>query len=62
VKHAYKKDDALSRWVVRLIERRGKNKATVALANKLARIAWVVTTQGVSYNPGYLTKRLTTSS
>lgn len=51
VKHAHKKDDALSRWVVRLIERRGKNKATVALANKLARIAWAITTQGSRYHP-----------
>jgi len=54
VKHAEKKEDALSRWVMRLSERRGKNKATVALANKLARIAWVVTTKGMSYEPRYL--------
>mgnify|MGYP001089985535 CR=1 FL=1 len=51
IKHAHKKDDALNRWVVRLIERRGKNKATVALANKLARIAWAITTQASRYHP-----------
>ena len=51
--HAHKKDDALSRWVTRLVERRGKNKATVALANKLARIAWAVTTSGKLYTENY---------
>ncbi|MEE9412957.1 MAG: IS110 family transposase [Methylococcales bacterium] len=51
--HAHKKDDALSCWVMGLIERRGKNKATVALANKLARIAWAVTTSGKSYTENY---------
>ena len=30
--------------------RRGKNKAIVALANKLMRIVWVVLTQGVEYD------------
>lgn len=49
VTHAHKKDDALSCWVTRLVERRGINKATVALANKLARIAWAVTVQGSHY-------------
>ncbi len=29
-------------WLRNLIARRGKNKATVALANKLARIAWSI--------------------
>jgi transposase len=49
VNHAHKKEDAPSCWVTRLVERRGKNKATVALANKLARIAWAVTTSGQPY-------------
>jgi len=53
VKHAHTKDDALNVWVTRLIERRGKNKATVALANKLARIAWAVTTTGKPYESNY---------
>jgi len=53
VKHAHKKEDAMSCWVARLIERRGKNKATVALANKLARIAWAVTTTGQPYKDNY---------
>jgi len=55
VRCAHTKDDALSRWVTRLIERRGKNKATVALANKLARIAWAVLTTGKTYEVNYAT-------
>ena len=46
---ANKKSDRLSRWVCQLIEKRGMNKATVALANKLARIAWAVTTNKEVY-------------
>jgi transposase len=36
------KTDRRSQWVRGLIERRGKNRAAVALANKNARIAWVL--------------------
>jgi transposase len=36
------KTDRRSTWVRGLIDRRGKNKAAVALANKNARIAWVL--------------------
>lgn len=46
---AHKHNDQLSVWISRLIEQKGMNKATIALANKLARIAWVVTTQQVDY-------------
>jgi transposase len=53
VRVAHTKDDALSRWVTRLIERRGKNKAIVALANKLARIGWAVITSGKPYEVNY---------
>ena len=37
-----KRDDTLSRWTNEVIARRGVNKACVALAHKLARIAWAV--------------------
>lgn len=37
-----RRDDSLSAWLKPLIERRGTNCATVAFANKLARIAWNV--------------------
>ena len=36
------KPDRLCAWVLRLEQRRGHNKATIALANKLARIVWAV--------------------
>ncbi len=51
VRHAKCKEDRLSRWVNRLCERRGINKATVALANKLARIAWSVLRNKTTYRP-----------
>ena len=39
---AAKKDDRLSRWINKVRAERGYNKATVALANKMARIGWAV--------------------
>lgn len=51
VNAAQKKDDPLSRWVNRLRETRGTNKATVALANKLARIGWAILRNGTTYQP-----------
>lgn len=50
VRWADKHTHAQSRWIQALIARRGKNKAVVALANKLMRIAWIVLTQGVEYD------------
>lgn len=49
IKHAAKKEDRLSRWATELVARRGQNKATVALANKMARIGWAVLVSGQSY-------------
>lgn len=49
VNYAHRKEDRLSLWITRLIEKRGKNKAIVALANKLARIAWAITTSKSEY-------------
>lgn len=43
------KDDRLSRWINRLIAERGFNKAVVALANKLARIGWVILAKNTVY-------------
>lgn len=48
IRHLGDKQDRTSCWVRRLIERRGQNKATVALANKQARWAWAVMTQAVA--------------
>jgi len=49
VRAAANKDDNLSRWIQALVERRGVNKATVALANKLVRIAWAILATGCCY-------------
>lgn len=42
--------DPLRVWALRTQERRGHNVAAVALANKLARIAWAVWTRGCDYH------------
>lgn len=39
----------LSEWVSKKLEERGWNKTCVALANKTARIAWVIMSKGESY-------------
>jgi transposase len=46
---AQNKEDGRSRWVTALATRRNKNIATVALANKNARIAWSILHRGESY-------------
>lgn len=46
------KDDRLSRWINSLLARRHKNVVAVAMANKLARIAWAIMTKGIDYDPG----------
>ncbi len=48
--HCDKKQDKLSLWLQALIERRGFNRAAVALANKNARILWAMTTRGTKYD------------
>jgi len=40
IRNVDKNDDRLSRWAKELVERRGKHKAVVAVANKMARIMW----------------------
>ena len=39
------------RWVLELVERRGKHVAAVALANKTARIIWALLGRGEEYKP-----------
>ena len=50
LKNCQDKTDSLSRWLQALIERRGFNKAAVALANKNARILWAMATQDKEYS------------
>jgi len=49
LKIAARRNDRIARWVCGLATRRGFNVATVALANKNARIAWAMLTRGDSF-------------
>lgn len=51
VRVAAKKEDRLSQWINKLVARRGHNRAVVALANKLIRMAWVVVAREEEYRP-----------
>lgn len=44
-----KRDDSRSLWLKGIVERRGFNKALVALANKTARTAWALLMRKESY-------------
>jgi transposase len=44
-----KNPDRLQAWALRVQDRRGHNRAAVALANKIARIAWAVWSKGTLY-------------
>jgi transposase len=45
------KTDRFSLWAQALLARRGHNKACVAVANKIARTAWVIMARGETYRP-----------
>jgi len=51
IRHATHRDDGLSRWVNGLVARKHVNVATVALANKTARMAWAIAHGNVDYDP-----------
>ena len=51
VRRTRDKEDKRSNWINNLIERRGFNKAVVAVANKNARVAWVLMAKDKSYRP-----------
>lgn len=52
VRTAAGKTDARSDWINRLRQRRNKNIAAVAVANKNARIAWALMSKDSDYQPG----------
>jgi transposase len=52
-----KSRDPLQQWALAVQERRGRNRAAIAVANKLARIAWAVWSHDVPY--GYKTAEKT---
>lgn len=47
----HKKSDRKSHWLRQLLTRKHKNKVRIALANKMARIAWVILARGERYRP-----------
>jgi transposase len=51
IRHAKDRDDGLSQWLNELVARKHVNVATVALANKTARIAWAIVHNETSYDP-----------
>jgi transposase len=50
-----KQSPGLSAWLGKLIARAHPNIVTIALANKMARMAWVLLTRGETYRPPLLT-------
>ena len=56
---AHRRSDRISQWAVALRERSGWQKAVVALANKNARILWVVMTRGEAFDPNHLSLKPT---
>ena len=49
-----KQSSGLSTWLASLIARKRKQVATVALANKMARMVWAVLFKGEAYRPPLL--------
>jgi len=49
----------LGQWVYRLSQRAPRNKVVVAMANKLARIAWAVLSSGRDFRHPPLQQRAT---
>jgi transposase len=52
LRHIGGKDDGLSHWLQALVSRKHVNVATVALANKTARIAWALVHNEAAYDEG----------
>jgi len=59
IRRLEKRDDARGWWVKPLLERRGFNKTTVALAAKNARILWVLMARGEHYQRGHVAPSFT---
>jgi len=51
MRHSKHKDTPLAGWINALMEKKPFRLASVALANKLARIAWVILTREETYQP-----------
>lgn len=53
IQYAGKKDDPMSCWIKKIVVRRGKNRATIALAAKMARTALAVIKSKTEYKADY---------
>jgi transposase len=51
MRHSKHKDTPMAGWINALMEKKPFRLASVALANKLARIAWVILTRDEAYHP-----------
>jgi transposase len=51
-----KTKSVLADWARRLLEKKSFALVSVALANKIARIAWAIMAKGQSYDPAYMSK------
>ena len=51
IRHAKIQSTPLAAWIHGLLEKKPFRLVSVALANKLARIAWAVLTRGETYQP-----------
>jgi hypothetical protein len=47
------RDDPLSRWAIGIAKRKHPNVATVALANKTARMTWAMLCNETNYDPDF---------
>ncbi len=51
---AHRRRDRISQWLVQLLARVGWQKATVALANKNARVLWAVLSKGLAFDADHI--------
>jgi transposase len=51
IRHAKPGRPGVSAWLLKLLERKPRKVAAVALANKMARILWAMLTSGSTYRP-----------
>jgi transposase len=54
IRHTKDKPTPMANWIRKLLEKKPFRIVSVALANKLARIAWVVLTRKEAYRPYHL--------
>jgi transposase len=57
IRHVERKPEQADQWLKKLIARRNKNVAAVALAAKNARIAWALLAHERSYESNYVATR-----